>query len=78
MSNNVIKVYLCTQKPSSWSYECKMFNNFLEADDYYNKKYINTQPKATMIPVCKYIPYFLRPFILNYKLSTMTKINLNV
>ena len=56
MSNNVIKVYLCTQKPSSWSYECKMFQNFLEADNYYTQKYINTRPKATMIPICEYIP----------------------
>ena len=78
MSNNVLKVYLCTQNPSSWHYECQMFDNFLQADDYYMKKYQNTRPKSTMIPVCKYIPIFMHKSFLNHKLGKMHNVNLIV
>ena len=77
MSSNTLKVYLCTQK-SGWSYECKMFDSFLEADAYYTKHYEDTHPKSTMISICKHTPSFLRPRILKYKLGDMHKVNLSV
>jgi len=72
-------VYLCTEtSSSSWSYECKMFNSFLEADNYYTKHYESNRPKSIMLDICKYTPYFLRKPILKYKLASQHKVNLSV
>ena len=76
MTSNYFKVYLCTQMPSSWTYECHMFNSFLEADNYYTKHYQDTRPKSTMIDICKYTPIFLHRPILNYQLGKMHKVQL--
>jgi len=97
-TGNWFDVYLCTAT-SSWSYECKMFKSFLEADDYYTKTVQNsnlkpkehenftlkhevyedfTQLKPIMLDICKYTPYFLRKSILNYKIGSMHKVNINV
>jgi hypothetical protein len=75
MSSNYLKVYLCTQT-SVWSYDCQMFNNFLEADEYYTQNYHDTRYKSTMLPICNYIPRFLHRPILNYKLGQMHKVNI--
>jgi hypothetical protein len=76
MTINYFKVYLCTQMPSSWTYECRMFNSFQEADAYYTQNYETTRPKSTMLDICKYTPLFLHRPILNYKLGKMHNVQL--
>lgn len=73
------KVYLCI-KPldkmefMSLDFTCMAFDTYREADDYYDKHYKNNDIKieqSTLMPVCKYIPSHLHPFILNYKLAKL-------
>ena len=72
MNNTTIKVYLCQQK--NFTYECKMFNNFLEADDYNNQK--DTNSETYILPICKFTPKFMHNFILKYKIISQHKIDL--
>ena len=71
MSNSV---YLCVKENYSCNnFNCYKFNNFIEAD-----KYFNNNSLSTMIPIYKYLPFFIQHFILDYKLKNLfikTKIN---
>lgn len=78
MSINHLKVYLCIRNNMQPTYECKMFNNFLEADNYYiyqneinNNNYNHF---VSILPICKYTPSFLHKYILNFKLANMHNI----
>jgi len=76
--NTTIK-YLCIKpmdKMEFWSlnFHCLPFETYQEADDYYNKQYKDNDIEykiehSTIIPVCKFVPSPLHPFVLNYKLS---------
>ena len=76
--NTTIK-YLCIKpmdKMEFWSlnFHCLPFETYQEADDYYNKQYKDNDieykiERSTIIPVCKFVPSPLHPFVLNYKLS---------
>lgn len=71
-------VYLCIQKSEAShqfidGFKCYKFNNFNEADDYYNKNFIESKNthRHTMIPVCKWTPFRFHKFVLNYKLLNL-------
>ena len=50
----------------------KLFNSFIEANNYYEKKYNNTDTNhiSTMIST-RYIPGIFQKYYLNHKLSTL-------
>ena len=79
-TNTTIK-YLCVKpldKMEFWSlnFYCMPFETYEEADDYYTKQYKNNKiehiiERSTIMPVCKFVPSPLHPFVLNYKLSKL-------
>jgi hypothetical protein len=66
---NISYIYLCTKCKYTQNYNCIKFNSYQDADNYYKKYYINNSEDSTIIPVCKYAPFLLHKYILNYKLS---------
>ena len=58
-------IYLCIY--NNYNYNCIKFNSYHDADSHWNKHYSNNF-ETTMIPVCKYTPYFLHKYIIGYKL----------
>lgn len=73
----ISKIYLCVKPRDkmeyfSLNYNCIKFDTYEEADKYYNTKIdaCNVE-SSTMMPVCKFVPEFLHPSILNYKLSKL-------
>jgi hypothetical protein len=78
-------VYLCINKTSNitktlGTYKCYTFYNYTDANNYIQNKKTNVKPninsnmnsnetKYQIIPVCKWIPYFLHKKFLNYKLN---------
>ena len=77
-ANSTIK-YLCIKpvdKMEFWSlnFHCMPFETYEEADTYYIKQYKNNNiehkiERSTIMPVCRFVPSLLHPFVLNYKLS---------
>jgi hypothetical protein len=63
-------VYLCICDKKYVNITCnyKLFNSFIEANNYYEKKYNNTNHISTIIST-RYIPRILQKYYLNYKLS---------
>ena len=72
--------YLCTSDDKQ-HFKCKMFTNFLEADDYFQKNYSNKVQHSTIVNICRFMPYQCKISWLNYKLQNQfnprieTKIN---
>ena len=67
-------VYLCICDKNYVNITCnyKLFNSFIEADNYYKKYY--TYPENTHISTMvstKYIPRIFKKYYLNYKLSNL-------
>jgi len=77
-SSQHLRMYLCTRNKNTKypNYECKMFNNFLAADNYCYQEKLYYNNFTYIIPVCKYTPSFLHKYILNLKLNTMSSINI--
>ena len=79
-TNTTIK-YLCIKpldKLEFWSlnFHCMPFETYEDADNYYNKQYKNNEiehkiERSTIMPVCRFVPSPLHPFVLNYKLSKL-------
>lgn len=71
LPTNSTKIYLCVKlHENDKNYNCIKFDTYNEADIYYNSCYKDTKVEySTMLPVCKYIPEYFHPSILNYKLS---------
>ena len=74
----VCKIYLCVKLHDkmecfSLNYNCIKFDTYKEADEYYKEKFENNVrvDSSTLMPVCKYIPEYFHPLILNYKLSKL-------
>ena len=79
------RVYLCQQQIRG--IECKVFTTIKEATEY-NTIYKNKKTKytslvfpmyerrATIIPICKYVPCILDSSILKYKLLNVCKIKI--
>ena len=67
-------VYLCICDKNYVNITCnyKLFNSFIEANNYYEKKYNknDTNHISTMVST-KYIPIIFKKYYLNYKLSTL-------
>jgi hypothetical protein len=64
-------IYLC-YKTNIFKYECKKFNNYEEADKYFNETYRHNSNKnieSTMFPVCKFMPKFMKNIVIHNKLS---------
>ena len=75
------RIYLCYQdKTNSCSFNCKLFNSFIEADNYYHTTIFNIKHQnSTMIPIFKYSPIFFDKFILKYNIQNMfCNININI
>ena len=71
-ANSTIK-YLCINK-MDLNFHCMPFETYEEADTYYIKQYKNNNiehkiERSTIMPVCRFVPSLLHPFVLNYKLS---------
>ena len=69
-------LYLCVEKeqntPIIKGFNCFLFNSFQSADKYYKNMEHNIGDKRhTMIPICKYVPYYFHHYILNYKLKKL-------
>lgn len=68
-------LYLCINKTTNitktlGTYKCYTFYNYTDANNYIQNKKINeNETKYQIIPVCKWIPYFLHKKYLNYKLN---------
>jgi hypothetical protein len=67
-------VYLCICDIKNVNIICnyKLFNSFMEANNYYEKNYNNTNNNqiSTMIST-RYIPKIFQKYYLKYKLSTL-------
>ena len=63
-------VFLCIKKDIN-RYDCKKFNNFLDANNYFIENYKDVIITSTMISVCKYLPLFIQKYILNNKLKNI-------
>ena len=62
-------IYLCICDKNNIYCNCKSFNSFIEADNYYSNNY-NNENISTMIST-KYIPHIFKKYYLNYKLSKL-------
>jgi len=67
-------VYLCICDKKYVNITCnyKLFSSFIEANNYYEKKYNNTDNNhiSTIIST-RYIPRIFQKYYLKYKLSTL-------
>jgi len=78
-SNYYDRVYLCVEKNKSddiiiEGFHCFRFKSFEDADSYYNNNNKNDSTiltRSTMIPICKWVPLFCDPYIINYKLKKL-------
>jgi len=68
--------YLCNLE-NYHKYNCKVFQSFLEANDYHKINYRYKNNWSTIISINKYIPLFIHKYILHYKLSNIF-INVNI
>jgi hypothetical protein len=50
-----MSVFLCVKQNIN-NFDCYKFNNFIEADNYFIKKYNNDTSLSTMISVSQYLP----------------------
>ncbi len=66
------KVFLCVSKDHV-NFECKEFQSFLAADEYFEKKYPskNDVKCSAMLTSCKFMPESLRMYNMNKKLERM-------
>jgi hypothetical protein len=68
------RVYLCIEKKNLHSlhviegFQCYRCMNMEQANKEKAKKEISTK-RCSLIPICKWIPFFMDPYILNYKLK---------
>jgi hypothetical protein len=73
----ISKVYLCVKPRDKMEYfsmdhNCIKFDTYEEAYKYYKTNIDKNKIEySTMMPVCKFVPEFLHPSILNYKLSKL-------
>ena len=69
------RVYLCVEKDNLNAsvqikgFNCFRCNNFEEADAEYNKKFSKHNNRSAMIPICKFVPIYFDPYIINFKLN---------
>jgi hypothetical protein len=66
-------VFLCV-KTKLTLFECKKFNNFIDANNYFMNNYNNNDKidiVSTMISVNKYMPAFIQKILLEYKLMKL-------
>lgn len=72
--NNKEDVYLCICDKNYLNITCnyKLFESFMEANNYYEKNYNNTDNNhiSTMIST-RFIPRIFQKYYLNYKLSNL-------
>ena len=67
-------VYLCIEKQNDLNlngrFYCYSFNSFEKANNFKNMK-LSLKPnlKATLIPMCKWVPMLMHKYFLNYKLK---------
>jgi hypothetical protein len=69
-------VYLCICNKNYVNITCnyKLFNSFIEANNYYKKYYNYNYPENTHISTIistRYIPQIFQKYYLNYKLSNL-------
>ena len=60
------RVYLCIEKNNQ--FECKKFETFESADNYFHDNHNPNVEKSTLIPLCKYVPNVFDKLILERKL----------
>jgi hypothetical protein len=70
-----MSVFLCVKQNIN-NFDCYKFNNFIEADNYFIKKYNNDTLStmiviSTMISVSQYLPLFIQKIIIDYKLKKL-------
>lgn len=66
--------YLCVKKKEKFnSYNFINFSSFSDANKYCKKNYSERVEDATILSVCKFIPYYFHSYILEYKLSKLKK-----
>lgn len=74
IANGKEDVYLCICDKKYVNITCnyKLFSSFMEANNYYEKNYNNTNNNqiSTMIST-RYIPRIFQKYYLKYKLSTL-------
>lgn len=70
-------VYLCVKEKEktehySLNFKCIKFDTYEEADTYYKKNYNRRQEEfSTLMPLCRFIPFYFHESVLNYKLSKL-------
>jgi hypothetical protein len=73
------RLYLCVEKDNSnmstngpiKGFDCFRCNHLEEADKVYRFKFSKQKQdhRFTIIPICKYIPFYFDPLIVDYKLK---------
>ena len=65
--------YLCTVQDNSEivkKYECSVYDSFEQADKYYIDE-VGLDKHGTMFSVSHFMPKFMRPYYLKYKLTNI-------
>lgn len=69
--SNDIYLCICDKNYLDISCNCKSFNSFMEANDYYMKNYNNNNQHISTMISTKYIPHILKKYYLNNKISEL-------
>ena len=70
------RIYLCVEKKSPPSsqviegFQCYRCLNLEEANKEKAKKEFSTS-RSTLIPICKWVPLFMDPYLVDYKLKNI-------
>ena len=76
-NNYYDRVYLCIEKENSKKnnkikgFHCYQCKNIEEAKSEYYKKFSEKNHRSAIIPICKYVPMYFDPNIVNYKLKNL-------
>ncbi len=69
MSNFYESIYLCLKTKDNEPFACKEFKSFEDASNWFFTNKIEFAHESTMIPICKFMPNFLKSKVLHKKLS---------
>jgi hypothetical protein len=72
--HNYSCIYLCIKKDIKNPYKFIKFYSLIDAQYYYEKNYSSKVLIHKYIPICDYTPDCFHKYILNYKLSKLSKL----
>ena len=69
--SNEVYLCICDKNNINITCNCKSFNSFIEADNYYNNNFNNNNKHISTIISTEYIPHLFKKYYLNNKLSDL-------